>query len=733
MARKSLTGAAAALLLVALMPSVALANDAGSNISNFSESRGCAPNVAGPSRPYVGVTGPMGTSTQIRGPWGDMYGRTYYQVEQSLVSWRIPGTSRVIRAHERSLPALQRVAAALERNLAEGRSYSIYSAGSWVWRTVGGRTQPSEHAFGTAIDINPANNPYSGDNRLRTNIPQWFVDAFAEGGYCWGGDWVDVKDAMHFSWSGPATTPGSTRPAPYPPVTSSTGYRGPTLAFTSVIGVAPSSRITIADVTGEGAPDIARLQVNGRIEAADSVGNYRTVALRTTTRAGAQEGDLADYDLDGRADAWVPDRSGETVRFDVFTWASDFRTAVSLTTGIPSSASKLMLGHFDDDFRPDVYAVVGGAVNVYGSTTGYGSVTVQLPLPSGADPNGTLMTGDHDVDGRSDVYAVTGGTAPRLRVRLAAGGEAVLDPAVSIPQGAQTGLGDYDGDGREDLFVVDGTAVTVALGGLSSGAPDAWFQTPKSLPTDAGPECTGSACDTIGYVDPGGVWTLADRPRTEAKETAFYYGNPNDVPFMGDWDCDGVETPGLYRRSDGFVYLRNSNTQGVADLEFFFGNPSDVPLAGDFDGDGCDTVSVFRPSEQRIYVINELGQDNGGLGAADFFFDFGDFGDRPFVGDFDGDGADEVALHRPATAQVLLKWDLSGGSADAVFPFGDRGDIALAGDWNGDGTDTVSMYRPSEGNWYIRLANAAGMADHVIHFHAHDDEVTLPVVGHAFP
>lgn len=33
-----------------------------------------------------------------------------------------------------------------------------------------------------------------------------------------------------------------------------------------------------------------------------------------------------------------------------------------------------------------------------------------------------------------------------------------------------------------------------------------------------------------------------------------------------------------YRPSDGKVYLRNSNTPGIADIEFFFGDPDDVPL-----------------------------------------------------------------------------------------------------------------------------------------------------------
>src|SRR3990172_11997895 len=77
------------------------------------------------------------------------------------------------------------------------------------------------------------------------------------------------------------------------------------------------------------------------------------------------------------------------------------------------------------------------------------------------------------------------------------------------------------------------------------------------------------ATDTVGVVDPtNGHWTL----RAENTNTkTIGYGNPQDFPFMGDWDCDGVDTPGLYRRSDGFAYLRNSNTTGIADISFRFG------------------------------------------------------------------------------------------------------------------------------------------------------------------
>ena len=190
----------------------------------------------------------------------------------------------------------------------------------------------------------------------------------------------------------------------------------------------------------------------------------------------------------------------------------------------------------------------------------------------------------------------------------------------------------------------------------------------------------------------------------------FFFGNPGDVPFMGDWDGDGVATPGLYRQSDGFVYVRNSNTEGVADVEFFFGDPGDVPLVGDFDGDGRDSVSIWRASEARVYVINELGADGAGLGAADYSFEFGNPGDAPFVGDFDGDGVDSVGLYRESTGFVYFRNANTTGGADLSFFFGDPGDRILAGDWDGDGDDTVAVYRPSTGRLYVSLENAAGKA-----------------------
>jgi SpoIID/LytB domain protein len=205
-----------------------------------------------------------------------------------------------------------------------------------------------------------------------------------------------------------------------------------------------------------------------------------------------------------------------------------------------------------------------------------------------------------------------------------------------------------------------------------------------------------------------GLWRFYNSAGTLGQ---FYFGNPGDYGFMGDWNCDGIDTPGLYRQSDGYAYLRNSNTEGVADISFFFGNPGDLPLAGDFDGDGCDTLSIYRPAEGRFYVINHLGSGDKGLGFAEFSYYFGNPGDAPFMGDWDGDGIDTPGLRRHSNGFVYLRHSNTEGFADIDYFYGDPGDIVFTGDWDNNGSDTLGLYRPSNGTVYLRNTNSTGIAD----------------------
>lgn len=282
--------------------------------------------------------------------------------------------------------------------------------------------------------------------------------------------------------------------------------------------------------------------------------------------------------------------------------------------------------------------------------------------------------------------------------------------------------GDLD---AQIAFTVPGDRITVTPYTVDVTITDAYNATTTA---DSNATVTVTAdlvVETVGLVEPAtGIWHLYDAMGVET--TSFYYGDPGDYPFVGDWNCDGVETPGLYRQSDGFVYLRNENTQGNADVSYFFGNPGDVPIAGDFNNDGCDTVSIYRPSEQRIYIINTLGKDGTGLGKAEVDYIYGNPGDKPFIGDWTGDGTDTAGLHRESTGFMYMRNSHTQGIADFDFFYGNPGDRLVAGDWTGNGVSTPAVFRPGDTTMYFRYTNSEGNAD--FQFFAGQSD-WLPVAG----
>ncbi|NNC92810.1 MAG: hypothetical protein HKN80_09990, partial [Acidimicrobiia bacterium] len=209
----------------------------------------------------------------------------------------------------------------------------------------------------------------------------------------------------------------------------------------------------------------------------------------------------------------------------------------------------------------------------------------------------------------------------------------------------------------------------------------------------------------IGLFDPGtGRWHLR---AADGTTSSFFYGIPGDVPLFGDWDCDGDDTVGMYRAADGFVYLRNSNDFGTADLQFFYGQAGDIPIVGDWNGNECDTLAIYRNGS--VFLSNQLTTAN-----ADEEFAFGVPGDKPFTGDFDGSGTTDIGLHRESTGIVYYMTTIPAGTvastADSFF-YGVAGDRIIAGDWNRDQTETVGVYRPAMTRFYLRNTNSLGVAD----------------------
>ena len=158
------------------------------------------------------------------------------------------------------------------------------------------------------------------------------------------------------------------------------------------------------------------------------------------------------------------------------------------------------------------------------------------------------------------------------------------------------------------------------------------------------------------------------------------YGRPGDFPIVGDWNGDGIDTPGVIRGGNQWL-LRNSLNGGNADLNFIYGRPGDVPVIGDWDRNGTDTAGVVRGGNSWF-----LRNSNSG-GSADVSFIFGRPGDAPIAGDWNGDGVDTPGIIRGGN-QWFLRNSQSGGSGDIGFIYGRPGDMPVVGDWDGDGASS---------------------------------------------
>jgi hypothetical protein len=122
-----------------------------------------------------------------------------------------------------------------------------------------------------------------------------------------------------------------------------------------------------------------------------------------------------------------------------------------------------------------------------------------------------------------------------------------------------------------------------------------------------------------------------------------------------------------------------------------FGQVGDTPLLGDFDGDGAADVAVYRPGSPASTWY--IAFSSGGVGE----IPWGDAGsgDVPVIGDYDGDGIIDIAVYRPGDPASTWFARLSSGGFD-VRQFGDAGlgDGIAPADYDCDGKVDIAVRRP---------------------------------------
>ena len=168
----------------------------------------------------------------------------------------------------------------------------------------------------------------------------------------------------------------------------------------------------------------------------------------------------------------------------------------------------------------------------------------------------------------------------------------------------------------------------------------------------------------------------------------------------GIWDIGNglsvqVRRAGLHSRGRGLQRRPHDRYRGVPTLtgtwyvrgQFWtqFGEPGDVPVPGDYDGNGTTDLAVYRPSTGGWYVRDQLA-----------IVGFGGPGFVPVPADYNGDGTTDIAVYHSSGGVWYVRdqfW----------LSFGDPGqDTPVPGDYNGDGSADFAVYRPSTGLWQAR-------------------------------
>lgn len=187
----------------------------------------------------------------------------------------------------------------------------------------------------------------------------------------------------------------------------------------------------------------------------------------------------------------------------------------------------------------------------------------------------------------------------------------------------------------------------------------------------------------------------------------FQWGLIGDSVVMEDFDGDGKDDITVWRAGTGtssafFIFQSQTNT---ARIESFGLIGDDPTVVGDYDGDGKADLAVYRaganPGQQSTWFYR--GSLNNPTGSITFV-PWGQNGDRPAPGDYDGDGRNDFVVKRDGGAQSVW-WELHSNGSVTIDNFGLASDIIVPGDYDGDGKTDLAVVRNlgiGQLTWFIK-------------------------------
>ncbi|HZH34470.1 MAG TPA: VCBS repeat-containing protein, partial [Pyrinomonadaceae bacterium] len=276
---------------------------------------------------------------------------------------------------------------------------------------------------------------------------------------------------------------------------------------------------------------------------------------------------------------------------------------------------------------------------------------------------------------------------------------------------------DTDGDGRSDVRAHRPSATAFYVLNSANNSPSTYFfggASESTFITGLSDDFDGDGrSDLVTINTAGGVYTWRILQTGSNTVRSVQWGLSTDQTVQADYDGDGRTDIATYRRSTGVWYiLLSSNNQPR--YEYWGQGPNDFGMVGDFDGDGINDLTVVRPTSGSAAWITRRSSDGatvvdywgGGVtGATDFLF--------PAINpDIDGDGIrDRMIVRDPdnTTAGNQVTYFIQRSSDRSMFatPWGLDTDVRHFGDYDGDGKTDLAARRDINGQmvWFILLSS----------------------------